>query len=377
MSYATAVAAVDLAFSSRQSQVKVEFFGGEPFLEFDLMRRTVDYARRACPQEKSVTFGIITNGTLLRSEQLSFLIDNDFKVLLSFDGPPPAQDVRGRGTFAPLDRLLDTLRNDHPHYLRSRFSISGTYTASTYHLMAGALEYFLGKGVRSVYLTPVYTHDPTWRVDSLDVLEDQFQEMFQISKVHYECTGEVPYRIFSPDPHGDEHSPRGRSMCGVMRGETPTVDVDGQVHGCATFAGSYQTFPSEFLRSRVESMSMGSVHDPELRARYRAFPIAVREAGLFHQKHQKYSSLRKCAECEYLAECSVCPTSIGHIPGNQDPNRIPDSLCAFNLISLKYRAKFAEYLRGATRPKTVYDFLLSTGQGLRRSTHRAEGVTGG
>jgi hypothetical protein len=32
--------------------------------------------------------------------------------------------------------------------------------------------------------------------------------------------------------------------------------------------------------------------------------------------------------------------SIGHIPGNRDPNRIPDFPCAYNLVSLKYRDLF-------------------------------------
>jgi hypothetical protein len=36
----------------------------------------------------------------------------------------------------------------------------------------------------------------------------------------------------------------------------------------------------------------------------------------------------------------VCPTSIGHIPGNTDPDRVPDNLCAYNLVSLAYKDRF-------------------------------------
>ena len=47
-------------------------------------------------------------------------------------------------------------------------------------------------------------------------------------------------------------------MCGVGRGETPSVDVDGQMHGCVMFADSYQVFPAAFLRNRFEAMRMGT-----------------------------------------------------------------------------------------------------------------------
>jgi hypothetical protein len=119
------------------------------------------------------------------------------------------------------------------------------------------------------------------------------------------------------------------------------VDVDGQVHGCVTFAGSFQSFPSTFLKSRIDSLSLGDVRDPGLADRYEAFPEAVRRAAIFHAKHDKYSSYGRCGECLYLESCSVCPMSIGHIPGNEDPDRVPDFSCAFNLVSLRYREIFA------------------------------------
>ena len=41
-----------------------------------------------------------------------------------------------------------------------------------------------------------------------------------------------------------------------------------------------------------------------------------------------------------MTTCGVCPVSIGHQPGNTDPDRIPDFLCAYNLVSLKHREQF-------------------------------------
>jgi hypothetical protein len=94
------------------------------------------------------------------------------------------------------------------------------------------------------------------------------------------------------------------------------------------------------MRDRLDPMRLGSIHDPALAARFASFPEAVRRAGMFHRKEDKFSSYRRCAECDFFAACSVCPACIGHLPGNTDPDRMNDFCCAFNLASLKYRERF-------------------------------------
>src|SRR5688572_4383421 len=97
MDWNTLRASADLLLGSRQPEVHMLFIGGEPLLEFPLIRRAVEYIEAARPRHLTVRYDIITNGTLLREEQTAFLVDHDFAVQLSFDGVPPAQDLRGRG----------------------------------------------------------------------------------------------------------------------------------------------------------------------------------------------------------------------------------------------------------------------------------------
>jgi hypothetical protein len=157
---------------------------------------------------------------------------------------------------------------------------------------------------------------------------------------HYRRIGEVPFQLFRRERRGSAPEWQKVSMCGVGRGETPAVDVDGQVHGCLMFVDSYQKFPTTFLRTRLGAMRMGDLRDPRLPQRMAAYPSAAKAAGIFHNKQDKYSSYARCGECRFLATCSVCPVSIGHQLGNTDPNRIPDFQCAYNLVSLKYRERF-------------------------------------
>lgn len=341
MEWETLRASLDLLLASRRRRLTVVFLGGEPLLEFPLLRRAVEHVRANRRPGRRVGYYLITNGTLVGDEETRFLIRNRFDLQLSFDGVPVVQALRGRQTFAVLDQLLDRLREEHPAYFRKRLKIAMTLTAATLPHLADSVAYFLRKGVPEVELTPVATHDPLWRREMIDELDQQFSRVFALSLRHYRRTGEVPFVLFRRGSgDGSIHAPEGGAMCGAPSGRTVAVDVDGQVQGCAVFVESYQRFPSPFLRQRVEAMRMGDLRATDFAERLRAYPQAARAAGIFHGKENKRSSYGRCADCRFLATCAICPASIGHIPGNADPDLIPDFPCAYNLVALAYREKF-------------------------------------
>ena len=71
----TAFQAVDWLIdqSGKRKKIYIGFFGGEPFLNFPLMQKIVDYARkRAHKVDKKVGFHATTNGTLLDEKQINF-----------------------------------------------------------------------------------------------------------------------------------------------------------------------------------------------------------------------------------------------------------------------------------------------------------------
>jgi len=62
--------------------IKVDFFGGEPLLQIDLIKKILDGIK----DDKNITLGMPTNGLLLDEKNAQFLIDNNIGVSLSFDG---------------------------------------------------------------------------------------------------------------------------------------------------------------------------------------------------------------------------------------------------------------------------------------------------
>jgi sulfatase maturation enzyme AslB (radical SAM superfamily) len=340
MDWETLRASVDLLLRSNNPQVDLLFIGGEPLLEFPLIQRAVEYVERSASPGKRVRFHLYTNGTLLKEEHAAFLAEHGFEMQLSFDGVPAAQDFRGRGTFAELDRLLDRLRERYPRFFTRALSVNITLMPATLRHLTDSVDYFLAKEVADVKISPAVAHHPDWTPDRITELDDQFSRIFRSCLRIYRRTGRVPLALFRHEAEDSPHRPRNMAMCGASRGENLAVDVDGQVHGCVMFAESYQVIPTRFLRTRLDPMKLGDFRDASFPARLAAYPAAARAAGIFDGKDEKYSSYGRCRECRFLGTCGVCPMSIGHQPGNEDPHRIPDFACAFNLVSLEYRERF-------------------------------------
>ena len=88
MSEELALRAVDIALSAPAPRIKIEFQGGEPLLNFELIRNIVGAAQQRAPgRNKAVEFVIASNLALLNDEVLAFCRDNEVLISTSLDGP--------------------------------------------------------------------------------------------------------------------------------------------------------------------------------------------------------------------------------------------------------------------------------------------------
>jgi sulfatase maturation enzyme AslB (radical SAM superfamily) len=332
--------ALDLLLRSPRRQLDVVFLGGEPLLRFPLIRQAVDYVRAARPRGRTVRYTLVTNGILLGKDHAAFLDQHRARVQLSFDGVPAAQALRGRWTFPVLDQLIDRLRFEQPRLFRERLCVSLTLTAATLPYLGDSIAYFLRKGVPEIAVSPVVTHDAGWQNDMVRLLDEQLSKVYDACRQHFRRCGEVPLLLFRRDRERRARRRPAGAMCRAPEGRTIALDVDGRLYGCAAFAESYQTFPSPFLRERASKMRLGAIGSPGFAPRLARYPQAARGTGLFDGKRDKYSAFGRCCDCRFLSSCSICPVSIGHVPGNTDPRRVPDFACAFNQVALTYRDRF-------------------------------------
>jgi uncharacterized protein len=83
-------------------ELAIGFYGGEPLLNFDLIKRCVKYIEsNYCKWNYSIT----TNGSLLDGAKVEWLIDHEFNIAVSIDGPEKEHNrnrifIDGTGTFA-------------------------------------------------------------------------------------------------------------------------------------------------------------------------------------------------------------------------------------------------------------------------------------
>lgn len=89
--------------SEEKNVIDISFFGGEPLIEFDLIKETVLYAEEKLG-DKQITFNISTNAILLTEEKINFLSKHKFSISISMDGPKNIHDKNrkdwsGNGSF--------------------------------------------------------------------------------------------------------------------------------------------------------------------------------------------------------------------------------------------------------------------------------------
>lgn len=88
MSAETAFRAVDLVFKSPADELKIEFQGGEPLLNFEVIRLIVEQSeRKALETGKRVEFVVTTNLALVTDEILEYCLEHRIWISTSLDGP--------------------------------------------------------------------------------------------------------------------------------------------------------------------------------------------------------------------------------------------------------------------------------------------------
>lgn len=146
MSYETGKRALDFLIenSGTRKNLEVDFFGGEPLLNFDVVKKLVKYARSIEKEHnKNFRFTLTTNGVLIDDDVIDFCNKEMDNVVLSLDGRPEVhdhfrKDLAGNGSYA---RIIDNFkrfvekRGDKSYYMRGTFTHNNIdFTNDIFHM---------------------------------------------------------------------------------------------------------------------------------------------------------------------------------------------------------------------------------------------------
>ena len=302
MSLETAKAAIDflLEKSGKRKVLEVDFFGGEPLMNLDVVKATVYYAKEeAAKRGKRFLFTTTTNGLLLDDDAIEFFNAEMENVVLSLDGRPEVHDevrktVNGKGSFAAVIEKIKKFvksRGDKHYYVR------GTFTAKNLDFSEDVL-FLADNGFDSLSMEPVVTE-----IEGLEIKEEHLpqieKEYERLCDEYIKREGEgkgFNFFHFNIDLEGGPCLNKRVSACGAGN-EYFSVVPNGDIYPCHQFAGD-------------PKWKMGSVFTGEINSEIRN---KFAESCLFTRK--------KCGDCFAKFICSGgCSANNYHYNGDiEDP----------------------------------------------------------
>lgn len=227
--------------SGSRHNLEVDFFGGEPLMNFDVVRKLVEYGRQEEGKyDKNIRFTITTNGILLDDEKTDYINEVMDNVILSIDGRPEVNDrmrktVNGQGTY-------DIITRNYKNFIEKRdglYYVRGTFTR--YNLdFADDVRHLLDLGFRNVSVEPVVTspeYDYALREEDTEAIlaeYDRLSDMF----LEYAREGKpFDFFHFNVDLNQGPCVIKRVSGCGAGT-EYVAVSPEGDIYPCHQFVGN-------------------------------------------------------------------------------------------------------------------------------------------
>ena len=147
--------------SGSRRNLEVDFFGGEPLMNFGLVKDLVNYGKELeVEYNKNFRFTITTNGLLLDEEKIDFINEHMDNIVLSLDGRKEVNDnmrktINDEGSYEiilPKFKAMVEKRGNKDYYIR------GTFTSKNIDFSNDALDFYK-QGFKKISIEPVVTSE--------------------------------------------------------------------------------------------------------------------------------------------------------------------------------------------------------------------------
>lgn len=297
----TAEKAVDIALSAPSNSLTFEFQGGEPLLNFPVIKHIVEYteAHKGC---KDIEYTIVTNLTLIQDDMIDFFEKYSISVSTSLDGFRELHNrnrpnISGEGTFDDVLRGIEKIRS-------RGIRLGAIETTTRYSLSEPEklVDTYYDLGFRDIFirpLTPLGCANKSW--EQIGYTPEEFLDFYKRALL----------RIISKNA-GDGHMREGhaslflakilhgrpvnymelRSPCGASVGEMAYYP-SGDIFTCDEGRMLFEMGNDSFRLGNVRTSTYDDItHSPTC--------CTVCRASITE-------SLPTCCDCVYQPYCGVCP----------------------------------------------------------------------
>lgn len=308
MSEEVGLKAVDflIANSGNRKILEMDFFGGEPLMNLDVVKKVVEYAKEQGKKNgKTFLFTMTTNAVLLDDSTIDYLNEEMENVVLSLDGRKETHDKirktrNGKGSF---DIIIDNIRKFVARRGNKSYYIRGTFTKENLNFKDDVL-FMADNGFKEISLEPVVL-DKCHRLfigeKDLPQIKEEYKSLAREYIKRKQDGNGFNFFHFAIDLEGGPCISKRINACGAGN-EYFSVTPKGEIFPCHQFADN-------------RNYLMGNVFDGKIDENIRK---VFKEANLYTKE--------KCKDCFAKYHCSggCCANNVNF---NGDINKPYEITC--------------------------------------------------
>mgnify|MGYP000445909084 CR=1 FL=1 len=286
MSYEVGKKALDflVANSGNRRNLEVDFFGGEPLMNFQVVKDLVAYGRSLEKEhDKNFRFTLTTNGVLLDDDIMEFANKEMGNVVLSIDGRKEVHDRmrpfrKGAGSY---DLIVPKFQKFAESRHQDKYYVRGTFTHNNLDFSKDVLH-LADLGFKQISVEPVVAQDTdsyAIREEDLPQLMEEYENLALEMVRRHGTEEEFNFFHFMIDLEGGPCVAKRLSGCGSGT-EYLAVTPTGDLYPCHQFVGN-----TDFLMGNVDD----GVVNTDLRDEFKSCNVYAKE---------------KCRECFARFYCS-------------------------------------------------------------------------
>lgn len=306
----------------------INFFGGEPLLEFNNIKWAHTYLekKRDNPPKK-IRFSTSTNGSLITPDMLELFSKYKYEVLLSFDGLAQEQERHPDSYQTIKDVITKTLK-----FPEIQLETNSVFTSRTIHQASDSLKNIADLGVRDIDYS--LNSMETWTDTQLDSYEAEMEKILEWMAEYYDRTKHIPIGSFREED-SDKQSELFKCYAAVDR---IAVAPDLTVWGCPRIADHFLGKPE---KPDYDKYSLGILED-----------FINNHIEILNEKTPVHEHLRMdhfwtekklCAQCGEVNDCSECPFSAQYV--HSIIGKIPSWKCRIRKIEKSAKRRFQQMIK--------------------------------